>query len=126
MPSTAPHQRPKPTARIKPGLRRVATGLAAVIATTATASSIPTAALAADPIVAKGDILLTAGGDAVFTPGRVDKVNPATGAATVGSSFSLGDRPDTMAALPSGDFIVALADGRLVRVDHLTGTQRTI
>ena len=122
--SSSPGRR-KHSTKIKPGVRRVA-GLAAVIAATAALTSIPTAAQAADPITTKGDILLTAAGSALVTPGRVDKINPATGVAAVASSFTNGDFADAMAALPNGDFVVAFVDGRLVRVDHLSGAQRTI
>ena len=122
--SSSPGRR-KHSTKIKPGVRRVA-GLAAVIAATAALTSIPTAAQTADPITTKGDILVTAAGSALVTPGRVDKINPATGAAAVASSFTNGDFADAMAALPNGDFVVAFVDGRLVRVDHLSGAQRTI
>ena len=121
--SPSPRRR-KPTAKIKPGVRRVATGLAAVIAAAAVLTSIPTTARAADPIVTKGDILVTAGGGAL-TSGRVDKINPVMGAAAVAASIS-NDDPDSMAVLPNGDFIVAMFDGQLIRVDHLTGAQRTL
>jgi hypothetical protein len=112
--------------RSRPGLQRLAGGLAALVAVTATTTSLPTTATAVEPIVSKGDILVAAQGDGLFTPGRVDKINPSTGAAAVASAFATDDDPDAIAALPGGDIVVGLRHGRLVRVDHLTGAQRTI
>ena len=83
------------------------------------------AADAAVPIVKKGDILLPTHGT-LFNGGGIDKLDPATRVRSRAASFGVNDGTDQVAAAPNGDFFAANQDGRVVKVDGVTGSQTTI
>ncbi len=122
-PTRSPGIMTVPTARRK---RRAALTAAAVTAATlipfAAAFVAPPSAMAADPVVKTGDLIVSKFTIVPFGD-SIDKIDPGT---RIRSSISTGGRLDEPAEVVSdavGNIYTSNVDGRIIRVDRVTGEQ---